>query len=161
MRKWPLKFTWCGVHSVNHFSRQTLVLISCKTKAAFKFISGQGAIITMYNDTIYTIDSPGKLCRLLEEERIKGLMIVSEVHHCSSYAWFLATECGTTVALGLNVEDAVGKMASGNLDSKWVWSLYAGNFKSRVNTTSKRDFYPLFRLVSLTDSDISTGLTVL
>jgi hypothetical protein len=112
----------------------------------------------MNNDTIYTIDSPGKFRRLLDEERVKGLVIVSEVHRCSSYARFLATEGGATVALGLSVEAPINTVASADLDAKWVRNSSAGNFKSRVNKTGKRDFYPLFRLVSLTESDVSTGL---
>jgi len=110
----------------------------------------------MNNDTIYTIDSPGKLRRLLDEEKLKGLVIVSEVHRCSSYARFLSTEGGATVALGLSVEDPIGNSAA--LDGKWVRNSTGGNFKARVNATGKRVFYPLFRLVSLTEGDVSTGL---
>ena len=143
---------------LDRLSSQTPALISCKAKGVFKFVSGRGAIIAMNNDTIYTIDSPGKFRRLLDEERMRGLVIVSEVHRCSSYARFLATEDGVTVALGLNLGDSVGDIASTN-DAKWVRNSSAGNFKSRVNTTGKRDFYPLFRLVSLVEGDISTGLT--
>lgn len=139
-----------------HFFRQTPALVSCKAKGAFKFVSGRGAIIAMDNDTIYAIDSPGKFRRLLDEEKVKGRVIVSEVHRCSSYARFLATEDGATVALGLSVEDPIGNSAA--LDAKWVRNSSAGNFKARVNTTGKRDFYPLFRLVSLTEGTISTGL---
>src|SRR5437016_6726985 len=61
-------------HCVN-LSRQTPALVSCKAKAAFKFGSGGGAIVAMNNDTISTIDSPGKLRRLLDEERMKYLVI--------------------------------------------------------------------------------------
>jgi len=112
----------------------------------------------MSNDTIYTIDFPGRFRRPLDEERLKGFVIVSEVHRCSSYARFLATEDGATVALGLSVEDPVGRVASANLDAKWVGNSSAGNFKSRINKSGNRDFYPLFRLVSLTEGDISTGV---
>jgi hypothetical protein len=132
--------------------------MSYKAKGVFRFVSGRGAIIAMNNDTIYTIDSPGKFRRLLDEERMRGLVIVSEVYRCSSYARFLATEDEATVALGLNLRDPVGDVFSAN-DVKWVENSSTGNFKSRVNTTGKRDFYPLFRLVSLAEGDISTGLT--
>jgi len=110
----------------------------------------------MNNDTIYTIDSPGKLRRLLDEEKLKGLVIVSEVHRCSSYARFLSTESGATVVLGLSVEDPIGNSAT--FDTKWVGNSSGGNFKTRVNASGNRDFYPLFRLVSLMEGDISTGL---
>jgi len=122
-------------------SSQTPALISCKAKGVFKFVSGRGAIIAMNNDTIYTIDSPGKFRRLLDEERMRmpGLVIVSEVHRCSSYARFLATEDGATVALGLNLGDPVGDIASAN-NARWVRNSSAGNFKSRVNTNGRREF---------------------
>jgi len=139
-------------------SRLTPALISCKVKGGFKFMSGRGAIVAMYNSTIYTIESPGKFRRLLDEERIKGLVIVSEVHRCSSYARFLATEDGATVALGLGVEAPIDGMGTANMDAKWVRNSSAGNFKSNVNQNGKREFYPLFRLVSLTEGNISTGL---
>jgi hypothetical protein len=142
---------------LDRLSSQTPALISCKAKGAFKFVSGRGAIIAMKNDTIYTIDSPGKFRRLLDEERMRGLVIVSEVHRCSSYARFLATEDGATVALGLNFEEPAGNITSEN-NAKWVRNSSAGNFKSRVNMTGRRDFYPLFRLVALAEGDISTGL---
>ena len=112
----------------------------------------------MNNDTISTIDSPGKLRRLLDEEKIKGLVIVSEVHRCSSYARFLSTENGATVAIGLSVEVPTGNSTSANLDAKWVHNSSGGKFKGRVSAGGKRDFYPLFRLVSLTEGDVSTGL---
>jgi hypothetical protein len=114
----------------------------------------------MNNDTIYTIDSPGKLRRLLEEEKkVKGLVIVSQVHRCSSYARFLATEDGATVALGLSVADPVGDSAT--VDAKWVRNSSAGNFKTKVNPTGERNFYPLFKLVSLTEGAITTSLRTL
>jgi hypothetical protein len=142
----------------DRLSSQMPALTSCKAKGAFKFVSGRGAIIAMYNDTIFTIDSPGKFRRLLDEEKVKGLVIVSEVHRCSSYARFLAPEGGATVVLGLSVEGPIDNTASATLDAKWVRNSSAGNFKARVNATGKRDFNPLFRLVSLTEGDVSTGL---
>ena len=137
-------------------SRQTPALISCKTKGAFKFVLGPGAIIAMNNDTIYTIDSPGKLHRLLEEEGVKGRVIVSQVHRCSSYARFLATEDGATVALGLSVAVPVSNPVA--VDAKWVRNSGVGNFKTKVNSNGQRDFYPLFKLVSLAEGDITTLL---
>lgn len=63
----------------------------------------------MDNDTLSTIDLPGKLRRLL---KVKGLVIVSEFHRCSSYAHFLATNNGATVAFGLSVEVPTGNSAT-------------------------------------------------
>ena len=60
------------------------------------------------------------------------------------------------MALGLSVEDPISNSAT--FDTKWVGNSSGGNFKARVNASGKRDFYPLFRLVSLMEGDISTGL---
>jgi len=111
----------------------------------------------MNNDTIYAINAPGRLRRLLDEEDVKGLVIVSEVHRCSSYARFLSTGDGITMAIGLDLGGPAGSAAPAN-DAKWVKNSSAGNFKSRVNSSGKRHFYPLFRLVSLTAGDVSIGL---
>ena len=64
------------------------------------------------------------------------------------------------MALRLSIEDPVGMVDSASLDAKWVRNSSTGDFKSSVNKTGnlKRDFYPLFRLVSLTEGDASTGL---
>lgn len=113
----------------------------------------------MNNDTIYTIDSPGKLRRLLEEDKVKDRVLVSQVHRCSSYARFLSTKDGATVALGLSVADPIGNSAP--VDTKWVRNSGVGNFKTKVNSTGERDFYPLFKLVSLKKSPIATSLRTL
>ncbi|KAF8957391.1 hypothetical protein BDZ97DRAFT_1762985 [Flammula alnicola] len=140
-------------------SGQTPIFAECNVKAAFKFNSGRGAILAMDNDTISTINPPGKLRRLLDEKRIpKGSVIVSEVHQCSSYARYLSTEGSTTILMGLSVEAPAGNIASANLDAKWMHSASAGNFKMKVNKDGKRDFYPLFRLVSLVENGVSKGL---
>jgi len=139
---------------------QTPALVSCKAKSAFKFVSGRGAIIAMDNDTIYTIDSPGKFRRLLEEEKVKDRVLVSQVHRCSSYARFLTTEDGATVALGVSVADPVSNSAA--VDAKWVRNSGVGNFKTKVNSTGERKFYPLFKLVTLSKSPtIATSLRIL
>lgn len=121
-------------------------------------MSGRGAILAMDNDTISTIDPPGKLRRLLAEPTMKGLVVVSEVHRCASYARFLSTQSGATVAMGLSVEPPIVNVAAASVDAKWVHSSNAGNFKAKVNKSGKRAFYPLFRLVALTDNDVASGL---
>jgi hypothetical protein len=111
----------------------------------------------MDNDTIYTIDTPGKFRRLLEEEKVKDRVLVSQVHRCSSYARFLTTEDGATVALGVSVADPVSNSAA--VDAKWVRNSGVGNFKTKVNSTGERKFYPLFKLVTLSKSPtIATSL---
>ena len=75
---------------------------------------------------------------------MKGLVIVSKAHRCLLYTRFLATEDGATVAIGLSINDPVGNVAAADVDANWVRNASAGNFKSRVNKTGKRNFYPLF-----------------
>ncbi|KDR72754.1 hypothetical protein GALMADRAFT_45227, partial [Galerina marginata CBS 339.88] len=137
---------------------ETPILAECSVKASFKFTSGRGAVLAMDNDTITTIDSPGKLRRLLAESSLKGSVIVSEVHKCSSYARFLATKGSATVAMGLAMEPPVANVAEAKVDAKWVHTSSAGNFKSKVNKSGTRTYYPLFRLVSLTESTLSSGM---
>jgi hypothetical protein len=112
----------------------------------------------MDNDTISTIDPPGSLRRLLDVGSMRDCVIVSEVHRCSSYARLLTTNKGGTVALGLTVQPPVSEVVSAAADVKWVRSSTTGNFKSRVNKDGTRNYYPLFRLVSLKENATSTGL---
>ncbi|KAF8908530.1 hypothetical protein CPB84DRAFT_1959176 [Gymnopilus junonius] len=138
---------------------QTPALVECSVKASFKFNSNKGAVLAMDNDTILTISPPGKLRRLLAAKELqKGYVIVSEVHRCSSYARFLSSSAGATVALGLSAQPPMADVGSAKVDAKWVHSSSAGNFKARVNKEGKRVFYPLFRLVALKESSVSTGL---
>ena len=142
-----------------YYYRQTPAFAECSVKATFKFNTNKGAVLAMDNDTILTINPPGKLRRLLAEKALeKGYVIVSEVHRCSSYARFLSAAAGATVALGLAAQPPVGNVGSANVDAKWVHSSSAGNFKAKVNKEGKRVFYPLFRLVALKESAVSTGL---
>jgi len=139
-------------------SCQTPALMSCKIRAAFKFTSGNGAILVMLNDSITSIEPASSLRRLLDNESMKGLVIVSQVHSCASYARLLTAEGTKTVAIGLNVETPAGDAAGAEGEAKWVRSTNTGNFKTRVNNKGSRDFYPLFKLVSIVDDALSTGL---
>jgi hypothetical protein len=112
----------------------------------------------MDNDIITTIDPPGCLRRLLDDKTMQGCVIVSQVHRCSSYARLLTAKGGKSVAIGLNVEPPVSGVVAATADAKWVRSSSAGNFKSKVNKSGNRDYYPLFRLVSLKDKETSSGL---
>ncbi|KAJ7222773.1 hypothetical protein B0H12DRAFT_1241075 [Mycena haematopus] len=136
----------------------TPAIAQCKVKGAFRFSSGRGALLVMENTTLTCIDPPGALRRLLKDTSMRGSVIVSEVHCCSSYARMLTTREGTTVALGLRVEPPVSGVASASANATWVRNLSSGNFRSQVNKDGKRKFYPLFRLVSLTEKATSTGL---
>ncbi|KAF7340996.1 hypothetical protein MSAN_02085000 [Mycena sanguinolenta] len=136
----------------------TPALAQCKIKGAFKFSSGRGAMLVMENDTMAAVDPPGALRRLLEDPSMRDFVIVSEVHSCSSYARLLTAQGGTTVALGLSVEPPVSGVASASANGTWVRNISTGNFRAQVNKNGHRKFYPLFRLVSLTEKATSTGL---
>ncbi|KAJ6545527.1 hypothetical protein B0H19DRAFT_1308121 [Mycena capillaripes] len=79
-------------------------IAQCKVKGAFKFSRGCGAVLVMENDMISVIDPPGALKRLLKDPSMRGFVVVSEVHCCSSYARLLTADGGSTIALGLKVE---------------------------------------------------------
>lgn len=89
---------------------------------------------------------------------MRNKVLVSQVHRCASYARLLTAESGASVAVGLSVQPPISGVASASSDVNWVRSSNSGNFKSRANKTGNRDYYPLFRLVSLTEKDTSTGL---
>ncbi|KAJ7200938.1 hypothetical protein B0H12DRAFT_1244312 [Mycena haematopus] len=132
-------------------------LAQCKAGAVLKSTSGRGAILVMENTMITIIDPPGALRRLLEDTSMRGMVVVSEVHSCSSYARLLTENGGGTVALGLRVEPMPG-IATVAANATWVRHGAAGNFKSHVNKKDERTFHPLFRLVSLSEEDTSTGI---
>jgi hypothetical protein len=119
----------------------------------------------MVNDILVTISPPGKLRRLLDSEELqhlvdnnKDLVLVSEVHQCSSYARFVSSKANTSIALAFSAEPPVANVGGANVNAKWIYSNSAGNFKSKVNKDGKRMFYPLFRLVSLKEGPLSTGM---
>ncbi|KAJ7851418.1 hypothetical protein B0H14DRAFT_3085803 [Mycena olivaceomarginata] len=127
----------------------TPAITQCKVKGAFKFSSGRGAILVTEKDKISLIDPPGALRSLLEDLSTCGMVVVSEVHCCSSYARLLTAQAGSTIALGLSVKPPVSGVASATADATWV---------RNVNTKGDRKFYPLFRLVSITEQTTSTCL---
>ncbi|KAK7038275.1 hypothetical protein R3P38DRAFT_2516297 [Favolaschia claudopus] len=137
--------------------RVSPAIAQCKIKGAFEFSSGRGAVLVMNNDTISAIDPPGRLRSLLKDQNMRGLVVVSEVHSCSSYARFLSAGSGNTIALGLSVEDPTTGI-SGQANARWVRSTVSGNFRSKVDREGARRFCPLFRLVSVTEKATSTGL---
>jgi hypothetical protein len=112
----------------------------------------------MENAMITIIDPPGVLKCLLDDPSMRGVVVVSEVHSCSSYARLLSAEGRGIVALGLCVEPPISGIASAGATATWVRNLTSGNFKSGVNTEGERSFYPLFRLVSLSEEATSTGI---
>ncbi|KAJ7655797.1 hypothetical protein DFH06DRAFT_1269615 [Mycena polygramma] len=130
----------------------------CQIKGAFKFSSGRGAILAMENTMLTTIDPPGALKPLLEDPSMRGAVVVSEVHSCSSYARLLTADDGSIVALGLKVEPPIPDVASAGTTTAWVRNVAAGNFKSQVDKMGARVFCPLFRLVSLSDEETSMGI---
>jgi len=137
---------------------QTPAFLHCKAKAGFRVSSGRGAVLVMDNDVITTIDPPGCLRRLLDDQSMRGCIIVSQAHRCSSYARLLTSKGGSNFTIGLSVEPPVSGVVSATADMKWMQSSSAGNFKSKVNKCGNRDYYPLFKLVSLRDEATSSGL---
>ncbi|KAJ7850730.1 hypothetical protein B0H13DRAFT_2284757 [Mycena leptocephala] len=130
----------------------------CRLQGAFEFSSGRGAVLVMENDMISCIEPQGALRRLLKDPTMRGFVVVSQVHSCSSYARILTAQSGGTIALGLSIEPPVSGTASATANATWVRSVASGNFRSRVNKDGHRKFYPLFRLVSLKEEAISTTL---
>ncbi|KAJ7655456.1 hypothetical protein B0H17DRAFT_1146446 [Mycena rosella] len=133
-------------------------ITQCRIKGAFKFSSGRGAILVMENDTISAIDPPGTVRRLLENHSMRGFVVVSEVHRCSSYARLLTDQEGSTVALGLSVDLPAVGVASAAANATWVRRVTSGNFRSQINRKGDRTYYPLFRLVSLTEEATAMGI---
>lgn len=112
----------------------------------------------MDNDSITTIEPPGCLRRLLQDPTMSDLVLVSQVHRCASYARLLTAKGGASIAIGLSVLPPVSEAGSVSGNISWVRSSNSGNFKSKVNKNGNRDYYPLFRLVSLKGKAVSTGL---
>jgi hypothetical protein len=112
----------------------------------------------MKNDTISAIDPPGVLRRLLAEDSLRDRVIVSEVHRTSSYARYLSSPNTKSISIGLSAEPSVPGIISAQANVGWVRSSNAGNFKAKVNQSGKRDYYPLFRLVSLKETALTVGL---
>lgn len=140
-------------------SSQTPVLLNSSVKASFKFTNGRGAILAMDRDIITTIDPPGSFRRLLEDmPDVQDKVIISEVHSCSSYARYLGAPTVKNVTIGLSIEPPAGVVASAKTDIRWVRSTNVGNFKTGVNEDGERSYHPLFRLVSLAEDDLTTGL---
>ncbi|KAJ6544662.1 hypothetical protein DFH09DRAFT_1282326 [Mycena vulgaris] len=133
-------------------------IAQCRLSGAFQFSAGRGAILVMDNDATTVIDFAGALRPLLEDPKMRGAVVVSEVHSCSSYARVLTDNTGSTIALGLRVDPPVPGVASIAVDARWVTSRTLGNFKSGVSKNGDRKFCPLFRLVSLEETDVAMGL---
>ncbi|KAJ7910552.1 hypothetical protein B0H13DRAFT_2232894 [Mycena leptocephala] len=126
-------------------------LAKCTIKGVFRFSSGRGAILAMENAMITIIDPPGTLKCLLDDPSMRGVVVVSEVHSCSSYARLLSAEGRGIVALGLRIEPPISGIASAGASATWVRN-------SGANTEGERSFFPLFRLVSLSEEATSTGI---
>ncbi|KIJ36091.1 hypothetical protein M422DRAFT_179896 [Sphaerobolus stellatus SS14] len=133
-------------------------LANCSLKVSFKISSGSAAVLVMENEATTLIDPPAKLLPLLEDHEMQGRVIVSQTHRCSSYARLLTAQGDSNVTVGLNATALTDGPASAQTMAKWVRSTAGGYFKSRINRTGKRSFYPLFKLVSVKQEAISVGL---
>ncbi|KAJ7901191.1 hypothetical protein B0H14DRAFT_3739053 [Mycena olivaceomarginata] len=134
------------------------LVAGCNAKTAFKFSSGRGAVLVMENPMITIIDPPGGLKALLEDPSMRNMVVVSEVHSCSSYAHLLSAKEGGTITLGLHVEPPMPDAASASTIRTWVRHSASGNFKSQVDMKGERVFHPLFRLVSRSEEETCTGI---
>ncbi|KAJ6452232.1 hypothetical protein C8R45DRAFT_1057037 [Mycena sanguinolenta] len=144
-----LSFSAGGVHPP---------LVQLKAGAAFKCTSNRSAILVMKNTTITAIEHPGTLRRLLADSNMRDMVVVSEVHSCSSYSRLLTTD-GGTITLGLDVEPPDFRIATAAVDPRWqIRHGGAQIFKSQVNRKEERTCYPLFRLTSLSEGQISTRI---
>lgn len=123
---------------------------------SFKFSSGAGAVLVMENDCITTVYPPGCLKRLLERDTMRGLVVVSEVHRCSSYMRCLTSPGTKVLAIGMRVEPPI--FGSGRGEVKWMRSTRAGNFKANAARGGDRKFYPLYRLSALKEGGLATGV---
>ncbi|EAU82176.1 hypothetical protein CC1G_11366 [Coprinopsis cinerea okayama7 len=141
---------------------QTPVFAECKAKAAFRFTSKAGAVLVMKNDSITTLHPAAKLRFLFDEPSLHGKVIVSEVHRCSSYARYVSSGKTSSVAIGLTVTNPEATKLFGDVETgaetRWMKSVSSGNFKTRTRKDGKRAYYPLFRLVSLDEKGLATGL---
>jgi len=112
----------------------------------------------MVKDTISSIQ-PARLLRILDKEEMRGYVVVSEVHRCSSYARVLAESGQENIAIGLEASAPIPTgTASAGVETRWINGSKSGNFKSKVNTNGQRKFYPLFRLVSIEPNPVATAL---
>jgi hypothetical protein len=125
------------------------LVTKCNTKAVFKFSSWHGAVLAMENPMITIINPPGRLKALLEDPSMRSMVVMSEVHSCSSYAHLLSAEGGGTVTLGLHVEPPVPGAASAGAIGTWVQHGASRNFKSQVNMKG---------IVSRSEEDTSTEI---
>jgi hypothetical protein len=110
----------------------------------------------MNTDSIISVDPPGSLRKLLQDEDLQGFILVSEVHRCSSYARFLSASTDNQIYIGLSIEVPPLNNATVNPEAKWISSSYVGNFKTKSSQT--KDYTPLYRLVSLKEGDETTGI---
>ncbi|KIJ56326.1 hypothetical protein M422DRAFT_57686 [Sphaerobolus stellatus SS14] len=136
----------------------TPVLVNCSLQASFKISSERGAVLLMENEATSLIDPPAALLSLLGDSKMQGRVLVSQTHRCSSYARLLTAEGASNVTIGLAATPPATDVVSAQVTTKWVKTTSAGNFKSGINKDQKRNFYPLFRLVSVKQGPVSVGL---
>ncbi|EPS95230.1 hypothetical protein FOMPIDRAFT_1054393 [Fomitopsis schrenkii] len=156
-------------------SLESIVAGHLKHKVAFS--KGHGALLAMLKPRLSAITYPGRLSRLLNDQRDwSGIVLVSEAYTCRSYARLLTNKSSKEVTVGLGatvpVAPAVGVPVSvgGDVDVQWQTDSTRGDWKcanfERVKprktkargegddtgNEEKKDgplCYPLFKLVAL------------
>ena len=175
----PLRLMTAHVPSSNtldfHRSLESIVEGHLKHKIAFS--KGHGALLAMLRPCLNTIAYPRRLSRLLADQRDwSGMVIVSEVYTCRSYARLLVHSSSKEITFGLGatipIAAAVGVPVSvgGDVDVQWQTDATSGDWKTShfERIKSRRDpkngdnakfgnednedgplCYPLFKLVAL------------
>ncbi|KZT67053.1 hypothetical protein DAEQUDRAFT_429165 [Daedalea quercina L-15889] len=156
-------------------SLESIVEGHVKCKVAFS--KGRGALLAMLRPRLAAITYPGRLSRLLADQRDwRDFVLVSEVYTCRSYARLLTYNASreVTVGLGANVPiaPAIGLPVNvgGDVDVHWKTDCRSGDWKSahydsvlprgakhaaeNPETGNEADrsgtlCYPLFKLVAL------------
>lgn len=133
---------------------QTPELAECSVKAGFQFTPEGGAVLLMVNDSVSMINPASSLRQLLEVKALRDHVVVSEVHRCASYARYLASPRTKDVVIGLNLPSS-GSPSGTTLE--WVRSTQTGNFKAKADDSGQRNYYPLYKLVSVREASDNTG----
>ncbi|KIJ53277.1 hypothetical protein M422DRAFT_242414 [Sphaerobolus stellatus SS14] len=134
-------------------------LAGCEGKAAYRVSRGDGAFLAMQDHTLFHIPVEGLLLDLLKEKKMKGKVIVTEVIRTSAYARNLMHKSDRTFAVGWKVSAGVPPHSTRiGGDGKWVSDSNSNNFKNKVHPKKIQSYCPLFKLVSLYETEITQGL---
>lgn len=116
-------------------------------------------MLAMQHDTMMSIDPPGSLRRIAEDPTMTQFVFVSETHICTSYLRYLTSPKIRELYVGISAQPSSPFPTVGaSIESRWVTNTMTGNFKSRIGKTGTKRFCPLYRLVTLNGTDLTTQL---